>query len=322
MGVAGAGGGQAGATHRIIAGVPRWLRYVAAGVAALVTIAGAGLLLRGRTEADKLVTNPIATRRLPTKTPLDFGLVYDDVSIAAADGARLVAWYVPTVNGAVVIAQHGYKSQRGEMLNEAAMLHRHGYGVLMAAMRAHDMSDGTLITFGRAELPDLGAWVEFARRQTNVDPSRVAVLGNSLGGTLGIELAARMPEVRAVIANSAFSSLNDTIETSVRFFTGLPPFPFAPVIRFWAQREAGINVADVDATRWIGRISPRPVFLMQGGSDVVISVASGQRLYDAALEPKQLWFDQQVGHAGFDTAHPEEYEQRVVAFLDAALRPS
>ncbi|MEO8484082.1 MAG: alpha/beta hydrolase [Acidobacteriota bacterium] len=302
--------------------MPRWLRYLTAGAAILVVAAAGGLVWKGRAEADKLVTNPIATRRLPTKTPLDFGLVYDDVSIAAADGARLVAWYVPTVNGAVVVAQHGYKSQRGEMLNEAEMLHRHGYGVLITAMRAHDMSDGTVISFGRTELADLGAWVEFARRQRSVDASRISILGNSLGGTLGIELAARMPEVRAVVANSAFSSLNDTIDTSVRFFTGLPPFPFAPIIRFWAQREAGFDASDVDATRWIGRISPRPVFLMQGGSDVVISTASGQRLYDAAREPKQLWFDQRVGHSGFDTAHPEEYEQRVVAFLDAALRPS
>jgi len=285
-------------------------------------MAVAGLFWKGRIEADKLVTNPIATRRLPTRTPIDFGLVFDDVAITAADGTRLVAWYVPTSNGAVILAQHGYKSQRGEMLNEAAMLHRHGYGVLITAMRAHDMSDGTLISFGRTELPDLGAWVNFARHQTNVDPSRIGVLGNSLGGTLAIELAASMPEVRAVVTNSAFSSLNDTIETSVRFFTGLPPFPFAPIIRFWAQREASFDAGDVDATRWIARISPRPVFLMQGGSDVVISTASGQRLYDAAREPKQLWFDPKVGHAGFDTARPEEYEQRVVAFFDSALGPS
>ena len=54
------------------------------------------------------------------------------------DGLRLVGWYVPTQNGAVVLAQHGYKSQRGEMLDEAAMLHRHGYGVLITTIRAHD----------------------------------------------------------------------------------------------------------------------------------------------------------------------------------------
>jgi fermentation-respiration switch protein FrsA (DUF1100 family) len=302
--------------------VPRWLRYSVVTVLALVVLAAFGLAWKGRAEAHRLVTNPLSTRRLPTQTPIDVGLVYDDVAITAADGARLVGWYVPGTNGAVILAQHGYKSQRGEMLNEAAMLRRHGYGVLIAAMRAHDMSDGALITFGRLELPDLAAWVTFAQQQPGVDPSRIGIVGNSLGGTLAIELAAQMPSVRAVVTNSAFSSLDDTIETSVRFFTGLPPFPFAPIIAFWAQQEARFRLPDVDATRVIGRISPRPVLVMQGGRDVVISTASGQRLYDAAREPRYLWYDEQVGHAGFDTARPEEYERRVVSFLDAALPPS
>jgi len=56
---------------------------------------------------------------------------------------------------AVVIAQHGYKADRGEMLNEAEILHRHGYGVLVTSIRAHDLSEGTLITFGHEEIKDL-----------------------------------------------------------------------------------------------------------------------------------------------------------------------
>jgi fermentation-respiration switch protein FrsA (DUF1100 family) len=274
---------------------------------------------RTRTEAMKLVTNPMATRRLPTRTPADYGLAYDDVSVTSRDGLALAGWYVPGSNGAVVIAQHGYKAVRGEMLNEAAMLHHRGYSVLLPALRAHDMSDGTLMTFGAREMDDLDRWYQLARSRPGVDPSRVGVLGNSLGGTLMIQFAARTPGVRAVAAQSAFSSLRDTIDTSVRFFTGMPPFPFAPMITFWAEREAGISVDDVDAKRWIGAISPRPVLLMQGGADVVITTSSGQRLYDAAGEPRELWFDPGVGHSRFDTARPEEYERRVGGFFDTHL---
>jgi len=152
-----------------------------------------------------------------------------------------------------------------------------------------------------------------------IDTNRIGILGNSLGGTLAIEFAAGTPGVRAVVANSAFSSLTDTLETSLRFFTGLPSFPFAPLITFFAEREARIRVADVDATRWIGRLSPRPVFLMQGGSDVVISRQSGQRLFDAAGEPRELWYEPKIAHSGFDNALPEEYERRVVGFFTRYL---
>lgn len=290
-------------------------------VVLLVAIAGAAFEIgrRTRLEAHRLITNPIATRRLPDERPIDYGLVYDEVTAHAPDGLALAGWYVPPKNGALILLVHGYKGSRGEMLNEAAMLARHGYGVLIAALRAHDMSDGELITFGHHEIGDLGAWFALAKSFDGVDPTKIGIVGNSLGGTLSIEFAAREPGVQAVVANSAFSSLSDTIETSLRYFSGLPPFPFAPMITFWADREMGIDHRDVDATRWIGRISPRPVLLMQGGSDVVISVSSGQRLYDAARAPKDLWFDPEVGHARFDTVRAEEYERRVVRLFNEYL---
>lgn len=296
-----------------------WRRIVAA--ATLLTVTG-GVCAAGwrtRTEALRLVHNPLATRRLPTQTPIDFGMVFDDVAVVATDGIRLAGWYVPTRNGAVILAQHGYKASRGEMLNEAAMLHQRGYGVLIPALRAHDLSDGDVISFGRKELEDLDTWYHFALGQPGVDRRRMGALGNSLGGTLALQFAARTPDVRAVVAQSAFSSLRDTIDTSVRFFTGMPPFPFAPMITFWAEREAGISVDEVDAKAAIGRISPRPVLLMQGGADVVISPESGQRLYDAAGAPKELWFEPSLGHTRFDTARPEEYEKRVGGFFDKYL---
>lgn len=274
---------------------------------------------RTRAEAHRLLTNPIATRRLPDQRPIDVGLVYDEVTVTTGDGLKLAGWFVPPANGALIMLQHGYKAERSQMLNEAAMLHRHGYGSLIMALRAHDLSDGDLITFGRNEAADLDAWYTLARSLAGVDPDRIGILGNSLGGTIAIEFAARQPGVRAVVANSAFSSLSDTVETSLRYFTGLPPFPFAPLIEFWAERHGGFDKDDVDATRWIGRISPRPVLLMQGGQDVVISVASGQRLYDAAGEPRTLWFDPEVSHARFDTARPDEFERRVVALFDEYL---
>jgi fermentation-respiration switch protein FrsA (DUF1100 family) len=275
--------------------------------------------LKTRAEAHRLLTNPIETRRLPRERPIDFGMVYDEVTATTSDGLALAGWHVPTKNGALVLAQHGYKADRAEMLNEAAMLHRHGYGVLITSIRAHDMSDGNLISFGMNEMKDLEAWLALARAEAGVDPDRIGILGNSLGGSLAIELAARQPEIKAVVANSAFSSLSDTVETSVRFFTSLPPFPFAPMITFWAEREAGFRTEDVDAKKWIGRISPRPILLMQGGADVVISRTSGQRLYEAAGEPKELWFEPDVGHAKLDTVFPREYERRVVQFFDRYL---
>lgn len=298
----------------------RWILCTLAGLVGLGVLTGAGIAAhRTRAEAHRLLTNPVETRQVPRRTPINFGMVRDDVTVTTPDHLKLVGWLVPSTNGAAIIAQHGYKSHRGEMLDEAAMLHRRGYGVLMTSVRVHDRSEGQLITFGRLEMDDLAAWHQFLVAQPGIDANRIGILGNSWGGSLAIQFAATNTSIKAVVAHSPFSSLDDTLETSIRYFTGLPPFPFAPMITFWAEREAGIRTKNVDAKKWIGRISPRPVLILQGGADVVISTDSGQRLYDAAGDPKELWFDPKVGHAGFDGMRPLEYERRVGGFFDRYL---
>jgi uncharacterized protein len=289
---------------------------VLAGILLVVT---AGLLWKTRTEANYLLHAPMETRNLPSESPADYNLEFEDVTVINPDGMKLAGWFIPSENGAVIIMQHGYKSTRREMLNEAEMMHRNGYGVLITSVRAHDYSEGDLITLGVYEMDDMDAWYQYLLTRDDIDHERIGILGNSYGGMLAIQYAAQNKQIKVVVANSAFSSMPDTVATSVKHFTGLPEFPFVPLIVFWAEQNTGIKMEEIDATRWMPLISPRPVFLMQGGADTVISPGSGQILYDAAGEPKELWFDPELGHVKFDTERAEEYEARVVAFFDQYL---
>ena len=85
------------------------------------------------------------------------------------------------------------------------------------------------------------------------------------------------------------------------------------------EREGGYRASEIDATASIKKVSPRPIFLLQGGADVVISPSSGQRLFDAAAEPKELWFEPELGHVQFLAKRPEEFERRLVGFYDKYL---
>jgi dipeptidyl aminopeptidase/acylaminoacyl peptidase len=297
----------------------RKTRLIVNVIVGIVLLAVIGILNVTRNEAHKLITAPMETRKLPEENPSNFNLPYEDVEITSPDGLKLAGWFVPSQNGAVIIMQHGYKSTRKELLNEAEMMYRHGYGILLTTVRAHDHSDGEMITFGMKEIDDLEAWYQYVVTRNDIDPEKIGMLGNSYGGMLAIQFTAHNKKIKAVVADCAFSSLNDTVETSVEYFTDLPAFPFAPLIVFWAERETGFKTEDIDATKWIAQISPRPVFLMQGGADVVISADSGQRLYDAAGEPKELWFDPELGHVGFDKERAAEFEQRVSKFFDKYL---
>src|SRR5262245_13300827 len=110
------------------------LRWSARGAVVMLAAGLIGMMGVAQYQAHTLITNPRETRKMPTATPADRELRYEDVSVTTADGLRLVAWYIPGTNGATVMLLHGYKDQRGLMLDVASILARHGYGVFIGAM--------------------------------------------------------------------------------------------------------------------------------------------------------------------------------------------
>jgi hypothetical protein len=66
------------------------------------------------------------------------GAAYEDVSFTTSDGLRLQGWYVPSKNGAAVIAFPGRSGPQAH----TRMLARHGYGVLLFDRRGEGASDG------------------------------------------------------------------------------------------------------------------------------------------------------------------------------------
>ena len=272
-----------------------------------------------RDEAHKLVANPRETRKIANETPAFRGLTFDDVHVTTSDGLRLRGWFIPAAGRSTVMLVHGYKDSRSSMLGVAEILHHHGYQVLVASLRGHDLNDGEKVSFGLRETKDLGAFQEYLRARQGVDPGRIGLFGVSMGATISIRFAAANPGIRALVSDCAFSSVADTVGTSVKFFTGLPEFPFAPAIVFWTEWELGGSVRDIDAKKWISQIAPRPVLLLQGGADKVVSPESGARLFEAAGQPKELWFEPDVGHAEFLKKRPAEFEQRVARFYNLHL---
>lgn len=268
--------------------------------------------------AQILIHNPPEQRNPIAESPTGYGLDYEQVTLTAQDGCNLSAWYIPSRNRAAIIVQHGYKSDRTSMLSRAEMLARHGYGVMMVDLRAHGDSDGDLISFGLHEVLDVDATYEYLLNRPDVDPERIGALGTSMGGVVVVLYTAQNPNIKAVVSESTFVSLEDQIMAAVSD-TFVPSFLLTPVIQWFAEREGGFRDKQVSAIEHIGAISPRPVFLMQGGKDTVIPFDSGQRLYDAAGEPRELWFEPDLDHAVFGEARAQEYETQVVAFFDRYL---
>jgi dipeptidyl aminopeptidase/acylaminoacyl peptidase len=241
-------------------------------------------------------------------------LAYETVTLVTEDGFHLVAWYVPSQNQAAIILQHGYKDTRAGVLPLANILARHGYGVMMVDLRAHGESDGDTIFFGLHEVRDVEAAYQYLLAQPDVDPDRIGALGISMGGSVLLLHAAQNPGIKAIVADSAYTSLPDEVGAAVAQ-TGLPAFLLAPMVQWFAERETGFDATQIAPIKHISSISPRPVFLIQGGKDLTVPLDSAQRLYDAARPPRELWIEPNKGHVVSIFVEEEEFESRVIEFF-------
>ena len=186
-----------------------------------------------------------------------------------------------------------------------------GYGVLAWDARAHGESDGEISTIGYLEVLDVKSALEYALSQPDV--SHIGAWGGSMGGATLIRAAADYPEIEAVFIDSSFASLDNE-------FDYLVPYPLInPLAKFLAQTQTGINLNEINPLNDIAKISPRPVYIVHGTGDTVAPPDSGEKLFNAANEPRFLWVEEDAAHLSIHLANERRYQRRLVGFFDEWL---
>src|SRR5258708_6163746 len=72
---------------------------------------------------------------------------------------------------------------------------------------------------------------------------------------------------RTVGAESPFDTVKGTIEHFGGVFYGLPAFPFVQISMWITAWRLGISYGDKNPVNEIGKIAPRPVFIIYGDRD-------------------------------------------------------
>ncbi|MCP5305652.1 MAG: alpha/beta hydrolase [Chromatiaceae bacterium] len=227
-------------------------------------------------------------------TPADWGMVYEDVVFQTEDGASLHGWFLPgPASGPTLLFLHGNAgniSHRRESLEIFAGL---GMAVLIFDYRGYGRSTGLPGESGLYR--DAAAAWDYLTRQRGIDSADIVVFGRSLGGAVAAHLASQV-HPRAVILESTFSSARDYAHTM---------FPVLSRI-VWLRHS-------FDAAHAIAQ-SRAPLLVLHSPEDEVIPFALGQRLFDAAPEPKRFVALRGGHNDGFLFSQPR-YAQVLQTFL-------
>ena len=290
------------------------LAYSALAFAAGVFVAEGTLHPGRRPLAD---SDQIVGRKLAQQYDSDFALV----SISAADGVPLQAWYLRprTRNGQTVILFHGLSDNRLGVISYARIFLEHGYDVLMPDARAHGASGGELATYGLRESDDIKLWLDWL--VVNEHPSCIYGFAESMGAAGLLQSLQSETRFCAVVAESPFSTFREIAYDRVGQFFHAGPWLGRTILR------PVVEVAFIDA-RWkygldFEQVSPEravastrvPVLLIHGKADRNIPVRHSRKIA-AGNHAVVLWEVPGADHCGAQGAGPEEFERKVIAWFE------
>jgi pimeloyl-ACP methyl ester carboxylesterase len=251
------------------------------------------------------------------------GLRYEEISFASPlDGTILRGWYIPAAvpSGRVVVLAPGIDNNRlagGISLPLAAGLVADGFDVLAFDFRGQGESDGDTLSFGAREQHDVLGAVAAARAR---GARHVAVVGFSMGTAAAMLAAARSPDIEALVLDSAFADLTDTLGNELRSTWHLPG-PLVAYGLFLYGVLSGTDPATVRPADAIGALAARPLLFIAGADDRTVRPADGKAMAAAAGPSAEYVLVPGAGHVGAFSVDPPAYAARVRAFLAAAIPP-
>ncbi len=263
-------------------------------ILALLATAYAALLVGVFLFQSRLVYFPNMGREF-SATPQDAGLEYEEVWLTTSDGERLHAWFVPASQSrGTLLLFHGNAGNISHRMDYLLMLHRRGYSSIIFDYRGYGKSSGRPSEQGTYRDAE-AAW-RYLTVIRKLEPRRIALLGESLGGAVAAWLASRQAPGALVLA-SVFTSVPDL---------GAEVYPFLPV-RLLSRFE-------YDTRAYLKNVQA-PVLIAHSREDDIIPYRHGQALFAAAREPK-AFLEMRGGHNDSFLFSQEAWVRELGGFLD------
>jgi len=272
------------------------------------------------------LTHPFPART--TKNPKDYGLEFEEIEFfSRKDRVKLSGWWIAACSSKksnkVVVTAHGYTNERSmegiEGLQLAKALSENGYNVLMFDFRNSGKSQGRTTGIGYFERHDLFSAIDYTIQEKKQE--KIAILGWSMGASTALVAGCEHPSVSVIIADSPFSDLEAFLRENLSFWSKLPKRPFTPMIINSMRKLLKINPHEVSPIKNVKNGEGKSFFLIHSRTDEAIPYAESEKIIQciSSGHHKELWLTEGVEHINSYLVYKEEYERRVLQFLNRYL---
>jgi len=207
---------------------------------------------------------------------------------------------VPTQSGKtpVVLFLHGLGGSKSDATTVVApLLCQMGVAIVSIDAQYHgdrkvegkDVFSGdieTMIGAFRQTIVDNRRAVDYIASRDDLDSDRVVLVGASMGGIMGSIVAALDERIKGAALIVGGGDL-------VGLFEGSQIDAAAQLRQQLVDLEPYRGaLAFIEPTNFAAHIAPRPLHMINGRDDKIVIASSGQALFEAAREPKQIaWYE-------------------------------
>lgn len=153
-------------------------------------------------------------------------------------------------------------------------------------------------------ITDAQTALNYILKEKSYKPENIILFGESLGTGLACELSTKV-KVGGIILLSPYYSILQLAREKLVWLNLYPDFAF--------------NFPHLDNEKILSQNHP-PLLIIHGMKDRLIPVANGEKLFQAALEPKQLVLLKNSGHNDVFLNDGKEFKNGLKGFLDHYLK--
>jgi pimeloyl-ACP methyl ester carboxylesterase len=251
-------------------------------------------------------------------TPADYNVPFEKVTVTAADGLPLAAWFIPCpdATGSAIFC-HGYCANRSQVMNVVPLLQEHKLNIIAFDFRGHGESPGRTAAFGAREYLDVMGAENYLKERVPGKP--ILLFGISYGAAVAVQSLPHLKEVRAAWIESGFARLGDL---AVHKFGMVPESIRGPVVGFYngvVWLDSGFAPLDVKPIDCLKDVKV-PICFCHGTKDELVFFREGPEMYEAYQGPKESYWVQGEGHGALVIVGGEEYKQRFANFVKQYLK--
>ena len=208
--------------------------------------------------------------------PADWNLNCEEVYFDTEDETRLHGWFFPLKGDApMILFCHGNAGNISHRLENISLLLDQNLQVFIFDYRGYGKSNGRPSEVGLYR--DGLAAYDFLVNIKHIPSERIVLFGRSLGASPAIEISLKR-NVRSIIIESAFTSTKEMAKTMFLFkiFSFLLPPNYNNL-----EKISQVAV---------------PKLIIHGENDKIVPFPMGQKLFEAAPQPKYFFPIRTAGH--------------------------